>query len=77
MDPIAWTASRLLDGLSYLPYFKGKGLLALWIVRICGRNYSACLPGLSSRWRKGEKGGGGRLRRLPTPRPYTLPLPPR
>ncbi len=36
MDLIAWTASRLLDGLSFLPYFKGKGLLALWIVRICG-----------------------------------------
>lgn len=30
--------SRILDGLSFLPYFKGKGLLALWTVRILGRS---------------------------------------
>ncbi|MBC7227533.1 MAG: FkbM family methyltransferase [Thermoflexales bacterium] len=28
--------SVILDGLSYLPYFKGKGLLALWTVRWLG-----------------------------------------
>ncbi len=36
MDWVAWTGSRILDALSYLPYFKGKGLLALWTVRLCG-----------------------------------------
>lgn len=30
--------SRILDGLSFLPYFKGKGLLALWTVRLFGRS---------------------------------------
>ncbi len=30
--------SRILDGLSFLPYFKGKGLIALWTIRLWGRS---------------------------------------
>ncbi len=39
MDRVAWAGSRILDALSYLPYFKGKGLLALWTVRLCGSRH--------------------------------------
>lgn len=39
MDRIAWMGSRILDGLSYLPYFKGKGLLAIGIIRLCGPDH--------------------------------------
>lgn len=39
MDWIAWAGSRILDGLSYLPYFKGKGLLSLWTVRLLGQSH--------------------------------------
>lgn len=44
MDWITTVGSKILDGLSYLPYFKGKGLLALWTVRICGRPLTMRLP---------------------------------
>lgn len=36
MDLRRRIGSKILDGLSYLPYFKGKGLLALWTLRWLG-----------------------------------------
>lgn len=59
MDLIAWAGSRLLDGLSYLPYFKGKGLLALWTVRLCGLNHQPTmrLPSGGRMWVGNDNAG--------------------
>jgi len=38
MNLIRQIGSRILDGLSFLPYFKGKGLIALWTIRLLGRS---------------------------------------
>lgn len=59
MDLIAWAGSRLLDGLSFLPYFRGKGLLALTVVRLCGRSHRLVmrLPNGSRVWVGNDNAG--------------------
>lgn len=59
MDPIAWGGSRILDGLSFVPYFHGKGLLALSVVRLCGLSHRPTmrLPNGSRVWVGNDNAG--------------------
>lgn len=57
MDWITAMGSKILDGLSYLPYFKGKGLLALWTIRICNRPLTMRLPNGARIWVGNDNAG--------------------
>ncbi len=59
MDLRRRIGSRILDGLSYLPYFKGKGLLALWIVHWLGHTapLTMRLPNGSRVWLADDHAG--------------------
>lgn len=51
--------SAVLDVLSYLPYFKGKGLLALWTLQVMGRGrpLTMRLPNGSRIWISNDNAG--------------------
>lgn len=54
---ITLLGSKILNSLSYLPYFKGKGLLALGIIRICGRPLTMRLPNGARIWVGNDNAG--------------------
>lgn len=51
--------SLILDTLSFIPYFKGKGLLSLWIIRLLGRSrlLTMRLPNGSRIWIGNDNAG--------------------
>lgn len=59
MDLRRHIGSKILDGLSYLPYFKGKGLLALWTLRWLGHTapLTMRLPNGSRIWLTNDHAG--------------------